>query len=239
MKYSHNGKQPTIDPTAYIAPSAIISGDVTIGAKSAILHGAVITAEGAPITVGSECVVMEHAVIRASGGSALAFSTQIGNCCIIGPHAYIVGATLDAGCFVSSGARVCNGTHLSNNSHVPIQHIAYGDPAVIVAPDHAPKIHEATSFFETVFNMPRTPGVQAEAAASYASFLRKAHAKDAGALEPAATRTTKPVARRSVTEEPPPQHTADVEGVVDAMMLELMEMENRRKESQNKPKRTP
>ncbi len=239
MKYSHNEKSPVIDPSAYIAPSAIISGDVTIGAKCAVLHGAIITSEGAPIVLGSECVVMEHAVIRASGGAVLSFATSIGQRCIVGPHAYIVGATIGDGCYIASGARVCNDAQLPAQTTVPMQHIAYGSPAIVVGPEKAQTVLQATTLFETVFNESSSPDAAGKAAATYASFLRKAHAKDATALEPTATRSTKPVARRSVTEEPPPRQSADVDGVVDAMMLELMEMEQRRKESQKKPKRTP
>ncbi|MHB8461571.1 MAG: gamma carbonic anhydrase family protein, partial [Vulcanimicrobiaceae bacterium] len=168
MRYSHNEKSPTIDPSAYVAPTAVISGDVTIGAKCAVLHGAIITAEGAPVVIGSECVVMEHAVIRASGGAALTFATTIGQRCIVGPHAYIVGATLGDGCYIASGGRVCNDAHVSAQTTVPMHHIAYGNPAVVVGPEKAHAVLEATALLETVFNETSAPDAASKAAATYA-----------------------------------------------------------------------
>lgn len=70
MQYEHLGAAPRIHPDAVVAPSAVISGDVTIGAGCQILHGAVLTAEGGSVVLGDHVIVMENALIRAS--SALA-----------------------------------------------------------------------------------------------------------------------------------------------------------------------
>ena len=66
MIYEHLGARPRIHDTAVVAPSAVISGDVTIGENCQVLHGAVITAEGGPITLGEHVIVMENALIRAT-----------------------------------------------------------------------------------------------------------------------------------------------------------------------------
>ncbi len=142
---------PKIHSSAYVAPTATISGDVTIGAECAVLHGAVVTSEGAPVTIGARCVVMENAVLKASGGTALQFPLSLGDRCIVGPHAYVVGATIGDGCFVAAGAKIFNGATLETGSgvalgaivhvkarlkagaSVPMLHIAYGDPATIYA----------------------------------------------------------------------------------------------------------
>ena len=251
MILSSGTKKPKIHPSAYVAPTATISGEVTIGAGCAILHGAVITAEGAPILIGSDTVVMEHAVIKASGGSATQFPVKVGDRCIVGPHAYVVGATLGAGCFIASGSRVFNGAvmedgsgvalggivhinaHVLKNASVPMQHIAYGNPAKIVPPDKAPEVARDLQFYENVFNIDSGDGARAKAAQAYAQFLRKSHAQDV-VLD---AHANKAPARRSSGEEPPKQQTTQVDTVVDAMMLELQEMEHRRQESlKKKPK---
>ena len=41
----HRGKRPTVDPTAYVAPTAVLSGDVHVGPDARVLYGAVLTAE--------------------------------------------------------------------------------------------------------------------------------------------------------------------------------------------------
>jgi hypothetical protein len=106
-------------------------------------------------------------------------------------------------------------------------HIAYGDPAKIYPPQDASKVHEMMSFYETVFNLEPGDDVRARAAETYAKFLRKAHAQDAPLGEHKGAR---PVPRRS-GEEPPPTQVAEVDKVVDVMMLELEEMEHRRQEA--------
>ena len=211
-----------------------------------MLHGAVITAEGAPVTIGAQSVVMENAVLKASGGSALQYPLSVGDRCIVGPHAYVVGATIGNGCFVAGGAKIFNGATLEEGSgvalgaivhvkarvragaSVPMLHIAVGDPATIFAPEKAPEVHAKINFFADVFNLDAGEDVRARAAETYAKFLRKAHAQDAALEE---HRNLKPPPRRRSGEEPPPTQATQVDKVVDVMMLELEEMEQRRQQA--------
>jgi carbonic anhydrase/acetyltransferase-like protein (isoleucine patch superfamily) len=91
MMLSHDGKRPTIHESAYVAPNATVCSDVTIGARSRVMFGACLVAEGEPIVVGDECIVMEQAVIRSTDEHR----TTIGRSCLVGPHAHLVGCTLD------------------------------------------------------------------------------------------------------------------------------------------------
>ncbi len=58
MLISHQGKELRINPTAFLAPSATICGDVTVGADCRIMHGAAIIAEGGRIAIGRQCIVL-------------------------------------------------------------------------------------------------------------------------------------------------------------------------------------
>jgi carbonic anhydrase/acetyltransferase-like protein (isoleucine patch superfamily) len=245
MIVSSNAKKPKIHSSSYVAPSATVAGDVTIASGCAVLHGAVIVAEGAPVTIGSDTVIMENAVLKASGGSALQFPLSIGERCIVGPHAYVVGATIGEGCFIASGTKIFNGatledgsgvalgaivhvkTRLPKGASVPMQHIAFGDPATIYPPEQAAKVHALVAFYQTVFNLEPGDDVRARAAETYAKFLRKMHAHDAALDE---HKSVKPPPRRS-GEEPPQTQVTQVDKVVDVMMLELEEMEQRRQAS--------
>lgn len=218
MILSSGTKKPKIHASAYVAPTATISGEVTIGAGCAILHGAVITAEGAPVTIGADCVIMEHAVVKSSGGSALQFPVSIGDRCMIGPHAFVAGATLQKGCAIGSGARVYNGVTIQSNTRVA--------PNAVKEP--------AGDFNEAVFNIEKAPDANAKAAQTYSQFLRKIHSQDT-VLD--AHVGTAPAGR---PREDKDTLAAPVEAdtVVDVMMLELQEMEARRREAlKNKPKR--
>ncbi len=245
MIFSSGTKRPKIHSSAYVAPTAIVSGEVAIGAGCAVLHGAVVTAEGAPLRIGEQSVIMENAVLKSSGGKGLAFPLNVGARCIVGPHAYVVGATIGDGCFIASGARVFNGATLEPGSgvalggivhvksrlpagaSVPMQHIAFGDPATIYPPEKAPEIHAKINFFADVFNLEPGDDARGRAAEAYSKFLRKAHAQDSALEE---HRNVKPPPRRS-GEEPPQTQATEVDKVVDVMMLELEEMEHRRQEA--------
>ena len=182
MILANGTKRPKIHSSAYIAPTAVISGEVTIGAECAILHGAVVAAEGAPISIGAHCVVMEHAVLKSVAKQPL----KLGDECLIGPHATVIGLTL------ASGSRLP-----ANEVRMPA-----GDP-----------------FGSTK---------------AYAEALRDIHAKDSAVtshenVAPGASRRGEPDTLSAPVE-------ADT--VVDVMMLELQEMEARRREAlEKKPKK--
>ncbi|HMF28756.1 MAG TPA: hypothetical protein VKE42_08295 [Candidatus Cybelea sp.] len=219
MILSSGTKRPKIHSSAYVAPTAVVAGDVTIGAESAVLHGAVITSEGAPVAIGAHTVVMENAVVKASGGSALQFPCAIGDRCIVGPQAYVVGAKVGNGCFIAAGARVFNGATLDDGSGVAHSAVIGAGQRVTAGSDAQDR------HLIDIFNVDPGGEVPARSAETYAKFLRKTHAQDAAVEE---HRNVKPAPRRRSGEEPPPTQATQVDKVVDVMMLELEEMEQRR-----------
>jgi hypothetical protein len=70
MEIKHRDRTPSVHPDAYVAPTAVLSGQVSVGAGSCVLHGAVLTADGGPVDVGANCVIMEQAVLRGTPGDA-------------------------------------------------------------------------------------------------------------------------------------------------------------------------
>jgi acetyltransferase-like isoleucine patch superfamily enzyme len=86
----HRLKGPQVSESAYVAPTAVLAGDVTIGPHSRVLFGAVITAEGGPVEIGTNCVVMENAVIRGVPNQ----ETRVGDEVVIGPHAHLTGCVI-------------------------------------------------------------------------------------------------------------------------------------------------
>src|SRR5580698_3085559 len=148
MILSSGAKRPKIHSTAYVAPTSTIAGEVTIEAECAVLHGAVISAEGAPVTIGANCVIMENAVLKAGGGSAVQRPLTIGERCIVGPHAYVVGATIGNGCTLGAGAKIFAGAELEEGKSLPPNEIVAGER------------------------------LRPEGAETYAPFLRKTHAGD-------------------------------------------------------------
>jgi carbonic anhydrase/acetyltransferase-like protein (isoleucine patch superfamily) len=170
MLVKHRGAKPLIHASASVSPSALISGNVTIGPDTAVLAGATITSEGAPVVIGERCIIMEHAVVRGAGKHPC----TIGDHVLIGPHAHVCGATVAPRCFLATGAVVFNGGDLGEgtllavhsvvhidtrclpSTFIPVGHIAYGDPARIYTPSEALALHReiaAKGFTKTVFGL--------------------------------------------------------------------------------------
>ena len=166
MILTHLGRSPRIDPTAYVAPNAVICGDVSIGPDCRILFGAQIIAEGGSIEIGRECIVMENAVLRAGARHSLA----IGNNCLIGPNAHVVGCRIEDEVFIATGAAIFHAAHLGKGSEirvnavvhlkthlaagaiVPIGWVAVGEPASVLPPDE----HERIWAIQKPLNFPLT-----------------------------------------------------------------------------------
>ena len=161
-----------IDDSAWVADSAVVTGDVTIGPGSRVLDGAVVTGRHGHVEIGADVLVMENAVLRGRSANPL----RIGDAVLVGPHAHLNGTNIDDEVFVATGAsmfagsRAGRGCELRINSvlHVnsvlepgtvvPIGWIAAGDPARLFAPDRHDElwaVQEPLDFPGTMYGVPR------------------------------------------------------------------------------------
>ena|ERR1051325_1353684 len=189
MLIEHRGSTPRVDDTAYVAPTAVLCGDVSVGPHSRILFGAILTAEGGPVNIGSHCIVMENAVIRGSKRHPV----TVGDHVLVGPRSYLTGCTVEDQAFLATGATVFNGARIGRESEVringvvhlktvlkprttvPIGWVAVGDPAEILPPDEHDRIwaiQGPLDFPREVFGLDRNqPGLRRKLAERYASAL--------------------------------------------------------------------
>jgi gamma-carbonic anhydrase len=170
--YLHRGRRPQVDQTAYVAPTAVLCGDVRIAADARILFGAVVTAEDGQVTIGPRCIVMENALIRGRQHHP----AELGSDVLVGPHAHVNGASIGDGCFIATGASLFPGarlgprtevringvvhvnTVLPADSLVPIGWVAVGDPGQILSPDRHDEIwaiQRPLDFAQTVYGVDR------------------------------------------------------------------------------------
>ena len=149
MILTHDEHEPRIHPTSYVAPNAVVCGNVTMRAGCRVMFGACVIAEGKPVTIGENCIVMENAVLRSTDKHEL----TIGRGCLIGPHAHVVGCTVEDEVFIATGASVFHGARLGTKAEVrvhavvhlrtelpaeavvPIGWVAVGKPAVLLPPE--------------------------------------------------------------------------------------------------------
>jgi len=145
---------PSVHPEAYVAPTAVLSGQVRVGRGSCIMHGAVLAAEGGAVEVGDNCVIMENAVLRGTPQYPLI----MGNHVLVGPHSHLTGCGIADEVFIATGARVFNGAEMGRASsvalggtvhigcvvapltRVPIGWVAVGEPARMYPPGEAEAI---------------------------------------------------------------------------------------------------
>ncbi len=174
MIIEHLGKRPRIAPSAWIAPTATVCGDVNVGENARVLFGASVIAEGGRIEIGSNGIVMENAVVRSSERH----STSIGDNTLIGPCAHVVGCTIGECSFIATGAAVFHAavlgarcevrihgvvhlrTHLAPDTTVPIGWVAVGNPARILPPHEHDEIwsqQQPLNFPQTVYGIDRPP----------------------------------------------------------------------------------
>ncbi|MGK9235653.1 hypothetical protein KXS07_03865 [Inquilinus limosus] len=175
MLIEHQSKRPNIDPTAYVASTAVICGDVTIGPRTYVSFGAVIEAHGAPVRIGAQCVVRENLNIRSTGRNAV----EIGDHVLIGPHSSLKGCIVEDECFLATGVRIYQGAVIGRrtevridgvvhvrsilppNSLVPIKWVAVGNPAQLFPPGRHEDIDAILgemNFAEGVYGLERQSG---------------------------------------------------------------------------------
>jgi len=122
----HRLKSPQVAESAYIAPTAVLAGDVTVGPHSRVLFGAVITAEGGAVEIGADCVVMENAVIRGVPNQDM----RIGDNVLVGPQAHLTGCVIEGDTRIATGAVVFNGARIETGAEVEFHAVVYVNTVV-------------------------------------------------------------------------------------------------------------
>src|SRR5437764_12043696 len=112
MRIRHLGKAPSVHPEAYVAPTAVLSGEVVVGAGSCIMHGAVQSAEGRPVEIGANCVILENAVLRGTQQHPLVMGDHV----LDGPHSHLTGCGNSDEEFMATGAIVINAAHMGRGT---------------------------------------------------------------------------------------------------------------------------
>jgi len=134
------GQSPRIDPTAYIAPSATVIGDVRLGAHCSVWPSAVLRGDINYIEVGEGTNIQDGAVIHLAddfpaligryvtiGHLAMVHACVIEDECLIGMSATILdGAVIGAQSLVGAGALVTKG------AKIPPGSLVLGSPARVL-----------------------------------------------------------------------------------------------------------
>ncbi len=137
MFYRFDGKQPVVGTGTYVSETAIVIGDVRIGERCYIGHGAVLRGDYGAIEIGDEATVEEGAIIHAPPHECC----SIGNGVVIGHGAIVhakrlgdrsgigMGAVLSIRSEIGQYAVVAEGAVVKREQRIPESVVVAGNPA--------------------------------------------------------------------------------------------------------------
>ncbi len=103
-----------IDPTAFIAPTAAVLGDVTLGPRASVWYQAVLRGDMAPIVVGEATNLQDGVVVHVDEGKPAVIGARVG----VGHRAIIHGCTIEDECLIGMGSVLLNGVRVGKGSVV-------------------------------------------------------------------------------------------------------------------------
>ena len=131
---------PTIHPTVFIAPTAAVMGDVTVGAESSVWYGAVMRGDMAAIVIGSQTNLQDGTIVHVDEGIPCHVGSRVG----VGHRVILHGCTVEDECLIGMGSVLLNKVHIGAGSvvaagavlpegmQVPPRSLIMGVPARIV-----------------------------------------------------------------------------------------------------------
>ncbi len=147
---------PTIHPTAFVAPGAVVIGDVRLAEGSSVWFNATLRGDIEPLIIGARTNVQDGCVFHTSRG----FSVLLAEGVSVGHAAVIHGATVGANTLVGIGAILLNGAEVGENCIVaagsvvtegkrfPAGSLILGTPARMVRQLTAAEIEQNCSIAE-------------------------------------------------------------------------------------------
>jgi carbonic anhydrase/acetyltransferase-like protein (isoleucine patch superfamily) len=129
----HHGITPTIHPTAFIAPGAVIIGDVHIGADSSVWFGCVLRGDVNHIRVGARTNIQDGTVIHVAEGDAVAapLPTIIGDDVTVGHMALLHACTVGNRALIGMKSCVMDGAVVEDEAMVATGAVVTGGKRVL------------------------------------------------------------------------------------------------------------
>lgn len=134
-----DGKRPVVSPSAYIAPTAVLIGDVVVEDEASVWWGAVLRADFSRIHVGRGSCIQDNCVLHTD----VDMPTVVGNNVAVGHNCTLEGCVVEDDALVGMGSILLHGTRVGRGSlvaagsvlregfTVPAATLAAGVPAVL------------------------------------------------------------------------------------------------------------
>ena len=135
-------KTPDIHPSAFVAPGAVVRGEVRLAENSSVFYNAVLRGDRAPISIGEGTNIQDNCVVHVEydlpvtvgknvtvGHGAILHGCTVGDETLIGMGAIVLnGAQIGKSCLIGAGALV------TQNAVIPDGCMAVGSPARVKRP---------------------------------------------------------------------------------------------------------
>ncbi len=139
MEFELGGHRPKVDPDAYIAPTAVLIGEVEIEAGASVWFGAVLRADEAAIKVGRGANIQDNVVIHCAENlptviekdATIGHSAQLEGCVVEEGALVGMGATMLQRSRLGAGSMLAAGAVLGEGQDIPPGHLAAGVPATV------------------------------------------------------------------------------------------------------------
>ena len=137
-----NDIQPDIDDSAYIAPTAVIIGDVSIGPEASVWFGAIIRGDEGKIIIGARSSIQDNAVLHVNHLADTVVESDVTIAhgvvmegCRIGKGSLVgMNSTILSGADIGENVLIAAGSIIKENQKIPANHMAAGTPAKILKP---------------------------------------------------------------------------------------------------------
>jgi carbonic anhydrase/acetyltransferase-like protein (isoleucine patch superfamily) len=107
-------KTPVIHPSAFIAPAAVVLGDVTLEADSSVWYTSVLRGDMAPISIGAQTNIQDGSIVHVDEGFPCRIGARVG----VGHRVILHGCTVEDDCLIGMGAILLNGVRVGRGSVV-------------------------------------------------------------------------------------------------------------------------
>jgi carbonic anhydrase/acetyltransferase-like protein (isoleucine patch superfamily) len=133
--------RPRVEGAAFIADTAVVIGDVTVGRDTSVWFGCLVRGDVHQIVIGAETNIQDLTVVHVTGGR---HSTTIGDRVTVGHRAIVHGCTVHDRCLIGMGAIVLDGAVVETGAivaagalvppgaRIPAGMLAMGSPARVV-----------------------------------------------------------------------------------------------------------
>ncbi len=109
--YELDGVAPQVHAQAWVAPSAQVMGQVSVGAGASIWFGTVVRGDTERITIGADSNIQDASVLHADAGQPLVIGERV----TVGHQAMLHGCTVGDESLIGIGAIVLNGAKIGKN----------------------------------------------------------------------------------------------------------------------------